>query len=225
MNIPKSNINHLTFLSGFHLHKPDYNFKEVSGKLINEIDEILNVEFQKIDVDNNLILLKSKTNKYFDIQLHSDKLIYEDSTIDFKEFQAKSFSIFEAWQKLSERAKKPRLVGTRRRFQILLEESKSKYHSFLLDNYIKNAEFDGEKKQTLFLVNSIKSHKGDDYNINLNFNEIYGEDHILEIHIDINRVDNEKIGLLTSDKISQIYNYSEFYYDNELFKNIKIDII
>jgi len=225
MKFSKYDITHLTFLAGFHLYKPDHDFSNVSGKIINEIDDILNIPFDKIPIDNNVIILKSPTNKLFEINLHADKLIYEDSILDFEEFKKKSFAILEAWQSITDRAKMLRLAGMRRRFYIKLEERKSKYHSTFIDNYIKNAKFGDEKKKVAFHVNFSNSHKAEEYNINLNFDEEFSKLHRLEIKIDVNKIDEDRIKLLTLDKIEQIFNYSDYYYKKEFFKDLNMEIL
>lgn len=224
MDINKNQIKHLTYLVGYHLFKPDFNIKEISGKLLNELDEILDMNFQKFDLDENLFILKSNENPLFEFRFQDRALIYEDTIIDSEIFHEKAIKILKLWQDLNPKAQKLKLAGIRRRFQLEIEKPNSKYHTFLYDNFIKNLNLHGKKKKVAFYTNYLCRIDTENYNININMDEFLEKKYVLEFKVDVNQIDEEMIGDITNEKVIKIFNSAKKYYNESFFDLLGINI-
>jgi hypothetical protein len=73
----KNDLKIVSYLAGFHLKKLDHDFRTNSGKLFNFLSEILETEFDVVDLDVDLILLKPKDNnvKYFGVRFDKGAIV------------------------------------------------------------------------------------------------------------------------------------------------------
>lgn len=218
----KESFKELSYLAGFHLKKPDFNFKAKAGELFNIISDITEREFEVFDIDTDLILLKNKDLRDFKIEFDSRKLVYEDAVDNFNDFQSKALQILEGWQNINPSAKILRLGGVLRRILLSNESPKGKYSSILFDNYIQNLTVGGKHKKINLHLNYDYTRKGNDYNININLDEILEKEYILECRLDINQIDLDGSKRIDFERVKNIFNFSDKYYREEFINDLNI---
>ena len=219
----KESFKELSYLAGFHLKRPDYNFKAISGKLFNLIGDITQREFDVIEIDSGLIVLKSKDVKFFEFRFEERKIVYQDEVENFEEFQSKSLQILEGWQKLNPSANTLMLGGILRRIQLSKERPQGVYRSLLFDKYFQNLTVAGKHKKVAIHLNYEYERKGNDYNINLNLDEIFEKEYTLECRLDINQIDSDGSKKIDFEKVKNIFDFSKTYYSEEFLKDLKIE--
>ncbi len=212
----------LSYLAGFHLKKQDYDFKSKSGELFNIISEITEREFEVINIDTDLLLLKNKELEFFEIRLDSRQLIYTDAVADFSNFQNKALSMLQSWQKLNPIANNLKLGGIVRRILLSEERPKGTYKSVLFDNYIKNLNVRGKNKEVNVHLNYVYTEKGKDYNVNITLDEDLGKKYQLECRLDINQTDVGGSERIDFERVKEIFYFSEKYFTEEFFKDLNI---
>ena len=218
----KESFKELSYLAGFHLKKPDYNFKAKTGELFNVISDITEREFEVLDIGDDLILLKNKDLKHFEIRFDSRKLIYEDEVETFNNFQSKALLILEGWQKLNPAAKILRLGGTMRRILLSEERPKGTYSSVLFENYIQNLSIGGKNKQISLHLNYDYTRKGNDYNVNIYLDEILEKEYLHQCRLDINQIDSDGSKRINLERVKNIFNFSDKYYREEFINDLNI---
>jgi hypothetical protein len=218
----KGNYKELSYLAGFHLKKPDYNFKSISGELFNIISDVTKREFDVFDLDTDLMILKSKEAKFFEIRFDSKQLIYVDEADDFNSFQSKAFSILQAWQKLNPSAKILKLGGVMRKILLSEEHPKGVYNSILFNNYIKNLNVGGKNKEIHIHLNYDYSRKGKEYNMNIYLDEDLGVKYQLGCRLDINQIDTDGTKRIDFERVKEIFSFADKYYKEEFFDDLNI---
>jgi len=221
----KEDLKILSYLAGFHLKKPDYDFKSKTGKLFNYVSEVTDIDFEILDFEPNLILLrpKDKNIKYFQFRFDRHAIIYEDTAENFEGFKTKALKILHHWQEINASARRLRLAGILRQIIFTEEKPLGVHDSILFDNYIKNIKVGGKNKQITVLVNYDYTRKGSDYNINLTLEELMGKKYSLECKLDINQIDSDGSKKIDNDKVEDIFNFSEKYYNEEFFSDLNLD--
>ncbi len=218
----KESFKEISYLAGFHLKKPDYNFKAKAGELFNIISDITEREFEVFDIDTNLILLRNKDLKHFVIKFYSTQLVYEDEVENFSDFQSKALQILEGWQKINPSAKTLRLGGTLRRILLSNVHPKGTYSSILFDNYIKNLTVGGKHKKINLHLNYNYTRKSNDYNVNIYLDEILEKEFLLECRLDINQIDSDGSKRIDFERVKNIFNFSDKYYREEFINDLNI---
>ncbi len=212
----------ISYLTGFHLHKPDYNSKAISGELFNFISEVTEKLFDIIPIDDSTFILKSRDNSLFEVRFHNTVLTYQDN-IEFAKFQKNSLEILKKWQELNPKAKKLRIAGLQRIFLLFSKAPKGVYNSRIFDNYLKGFDLPGKKKQVSIKINYAYERKGLDYNIILDVDELFENKYTLEMKLDINKLDFNKIGNIDSNEVVKVLEFAEKYYQEEFRKDIGLE--
>lgn len=225
MKISKDQIKPVTLLAGLHLHKPDYNWKQISGELFNFINDISACEFEIITPTDNMMVLLSPETPLWEVKFLKDKLIYTDDGNHEDRFIENTTKILEKWQELNGNAKHLRLAGLMRRFILDIEKPKSNKNSHIVSNYIKAINTDGKKLGSKIHLRLNRSMYTEDYNININLEESTEQDYSFEVHLDVNQNDLDKTKKIDSNKVKKIFRNAQKYYKNDFFKDISIDLV
>lgn len=215
-------IKPIFYLAGFHLHKPDYNLKSIRGELYNFVSEKTNRVFEIIPIDDHLEILKSAESKLFEVRFESSSLIYQDADIDYKSFKVNALEIIKKLQSLSPNAKKLKIAGVIRKILLSNEAPKSVYNSRIYDHYFKNFNISGKKKNLSLHLNYTYDKRGLDYNINLNIDEVLKKNYSYEMRIDVNKYDFDRVGNIDFNKVIEIFEFAEKYFNEELFNDINL---
>jgi hypothetical protein len=224
MELEKSALKPISYLAGFHLHRPDYNIKSIKGELYNFIMEQTNKVFDIIQIDDNLEICKIKGDKNFEIKYESSSLIYQDGEIEYKTFKDNALGLLKKWQSLCSSANHLKISGILRRVLISIDAPKGVYNSRIYDNYLTNLNISEKKKSLSLHINYSYQKGGLDYNINLNLDEVLKKDYEYEFRLDVNKFDFDKLMNIDYSTSLEIFNFSEKYYEKEFFEDIGIQL-
>jgi len=224
MELEKSALKPISYLAGFHLHRPDYNIKSIKGELYNFIMEKTNKVFDIIQIDDNLEICKIKGDKNFEIKYESSSLIYQDGEVEYKIFKDNALSILKKWQSLCSSANHLKISGILRKVLINIDAPKGVYNSRVYDNYLTNLNISEKKKSLSLHINYSYQKGGLDYNINLNLDEVLKKDYEYEFRLDVNKFDFDKLMNIDYSTSLEIFNFAERYYEKEFFEDIGIQL-
>ena len=212
------------YMAGFHLRKPDFNFKSISGEMFNNIRDILNIDFDVIPFDDNVFILKSlKEKKGFAFNYEIDRIIYQDANIPYEKFESNAFKLLELWQRINKNAAYLRLAGIVFNVDVKIDKPKGIYHSRIYDNYFKDLGIKEKKKQVDFHINYILEKAGRNFNINMNFVELLEKKYSFNIRLDINEIDEDGTKKLDFDRAKQVFEFAKNYLEQDLLNFIKVD--
>ncbi|MBL1121408.1 MAG: hypothetical protein D8M26_00800 [Ignavibacteriae bacterium] len=212
------------YVAGFHLRKPDFNFKAISGEMFNNVRDILNIDFDVIQLDENVYILKAlKDNKGFAFNYEFDRIIYQDANLPYEKFESNAFKLLELWQRINKNATYLRLAGIIFNVDVKIDKPLGTYHSRIYDNYFKDLGIKEKKKQVDFHINYIIEKSGRDFNINMNFIELLEKKYSFNIRLDINEIDVDGTKKIDFIRTKQIFEFAKNYYDQEILKFIKVE--
>lgn len=224
MKITINDIEIQKYLAGFHLRKPDYNFKAISGEFFNKIRDILNKDFDVIPLDDNVIILKELKETTFAFNYERDRIIYQDADITYEKFEANAFQILEQWQKLNKNANYLRLAGLICGMKLKVDKPKGVYNSRIYDNYLKEMGIKEKKRQADFHINYLVEKNNRDYNININFIETLEKKYKYTAQLDVNEIDEDGTKKIDIKRAQEVFIFANNYLRQDFLNFIKIDV-
>jgi len=220
MEIKKENIQISSCLVGFHSFRKDHNYGNYKANLINDIQSLLNLDFDTLKI-GGLDILKIGLEESFEIRLTPNTIIYQDR-LEFEELTSKAKEILNIWLKYSPNVKLS-LIGFVTNFDITLDKPTETNRFRLKDQYFKNFRIGKKLKGIDFRFNYLLNHKGYDYNVLLSLIEKDDKNYVLQGNVDFNATTDNKISGLLKDACDRVFNGAKDYFENDLlqFFNLK----
>lgn len=220
MEIKKENIQISSCLVGFHSFRKDHNYGNYKANLINDIQSLLNLDFDTLKI-GGLDILKIGLEESFEIRLTPNTIIYQDR-LEFEELTSKAKEILNIWLKYSPNVKLS-LIGFVTNFDITLDKPTETNRFRLKDQYFKNFRIGKKLKGIDFRFNYLLNHKGYDYNVLLSLIEKDDKNYVLQGNVDFNATTDNKISGLPKDACDRVFNGAKDYFENDLlqFFNLK----
>jgi len=215
VEITKENIQVTSYLVGFHSFRKDHNYGNYKANLINDIQALLNLNFDTLKI-GGLDILKIGLEESFEIRLTPNIVIYQDQ-LEFNEITANAKEILNIWLKYSPNVKLS-LIGFVTNFDITLDKPGGVNNLRLKDQYFKNFRIGKKLKSIDFRFNYLLNYKSHDYNVQLSMLEKDEKDYLLQGTIDFNETTDNKISGLPKDACDRIFSSAKEYFENELFQ-------
>lgn len=215
MEIKKENILVTSYLVGFHSFRKDHNYGNYKANLINDIQSLLNLNFDTLKI-GGLDILKVGLEESFEIRLTPNIIIYQDK-LEFEKLTSNAKEILNIWLKYSPNVKLS-LIGFVTNFDITLDKPTETNRFRLKDQYFKNFRVGKKLKSIDFRFNYLLNHKGHDYNVLLSLIEKEDQNYVLQGTVDFNATTDNKISGLPKDVCDRIFNDAKDYFENDLFQ-------
>lgn len=215
----EKNIQITSHLIGFHSFRKDHNYGNYKASLINDLQGILNVNFDNLKVAG-MDILKNGNDEIFEIKLTPNSLIYQDS-LNFEEMVSNSKQMLQAWLNYSPNVKLS-LVGSVTNFQYILDKP-TESNTFRLKNRFFNDFSIGKKIKGIdFSFNYIENHKGYDYNIILTLLEKIEKQYILLGTIDFHEKTDNMMSGISLEACDRIFSSGKEYFEEKLINILNI---
>jgi len=222
MEIKKENIQVSSYLVGFHSFRKDHNYGYYKANLINDIQSLLNLNFDTLKI-GGLDILKVGLEESFEIRLTPSTIVYQDK-LAFEELTSNAKEILNIWLKHSPNVKLS-LIGFVTNFDITLDKLTETNRFRLKEQYFKNFRIGKKLKGIDFRFNYLLNYKGHDYNVHLSMLEKDDKDYIFQGIADFNETTENKISGLPKESCDRVFSAAKEYFENELFQffNLKDD--
>jgi hypothetical protein len=215
MEIKKENIKVASLLVGLHSFRKDHNYGNYKANLINDIQSLLNLNFDTIKI-GGLDILKVGMEDSFEIRLTPNTIIYQDK-LEFDEITSNAKEILNIWLKYSPNVKLS-LIGFVTNFDIDLDKPAETNRFRLKDQYFKNFRIGKKLKGIDFRFNYTVNFKGHDYNVLLSMVEKDDKNYILQGTVDFNETTDNKISGLPKESCDTVFLTAKDYFENDLFQ-------
>lgn len=222
MEVKKENIQVTSYLVGLHSFRKDHNYGNYKANLINDIQSLLNLNFDILKI-GGLDILKVGLEDSFEIRLTPNTIIYQDK-LEFDKITSNAKEILNIWLKYSPNVKLS-LIGLVINFDIKLKKPAENNHFSLKDQYFRNFNIGNKLKSVDFRLNYLLKYKGRDYNVHLSMLEKDDKEYILQGNVDFNETTENNISGLSKESCDRVFFAAKDYFENELFQffNLKED--
>lgn len=222
MEIKKENIQISSYLVGLHSLRKDHNYGNYKANLINDIQTLLNLNFDTLKI-GGLDILKVGLEDSFEIRLTPNTIIYQDK-LEFNTIISNAKEILNIWLKYSPNVKLS-LIGFVTNFDISLDKPIETNHFRLKDQYFKNFRIGKKLKGIDFRFNYLAIYKEHDYNVLLSMVEKDDQNYIFQGTVDFNETTDNKISGLPKESCDRVFLAAKEYFENDLFQffNLKED--
>lgn len=215
MKIKKEDIQVTSYLVGLHSFRKDHNYGNYKANLINDIQSLLNLNFDILKI-GGLDILKVGLEDSFEIRLTPNTIIYQDK-LEFDNITSNAKEILNIWLKYSPNVKLS-LIGLVINFDISFRKPSETNYLRLKDQYFKNFQIGKKLKGVDFRFNYLLNYKGHDYNVHLSMLEKDDKDYILQGAVDFNETTENNISGLPKESCDRVFNAAKEYFENELFQ-------
>lgn len=215
MEIKNENIKVTSYLVGLHSFRKDHNYGNYKANLINDIQSLLNLNFDILKI-GGLDILKVGLEDSFEIRLTPSTIIYQDK-LAFEEITSSAKNILNIWLKYSPNVKLS-LIGFVINFDITLDKPSETNHFRLKEQYFQDFRIGKKLKGIDFRFNYLVNFNGHDYNVHLSMLEKGDKDYILQGTVDFNATTENKISGLPIDSCDRVFSAAKEYFANELFQ-------
>lgn len=217
MELKKENIVVSSYLVGLHSFRKDHNYGNYKNNLINDIQSLLNSNFESIKI-GGVDILKTGLLEDFEIRLTPSNIIYQDK-LGFNEITSNAKEILNIWLKYSPNVRLS-LIGLVTNFNVSVDKPNITNHYRLKEQYFKNFKIGDKIKGIDFRFNYSVNYKGYDYNVQLSLLEKDEKQYIYQGNIDFNETTENQISGLTKDSCDRIFNASKDYFEDAILKFI-----
>ena len=219
MKTKKDRIKVISYLVGFHSFRKDHNYGNYKANFINDIQSLLNLNFDTLKV-GGLDILKIGLDDNFEIRLTPNTVVYQDSC-EFDQITSNAKELMNIWLKYSPNVKLS-LIGLVTNFDIMLDKPIETNHFRLKERYFKDFQIGKKLKGIDFRLNYLLNYNGHDYNVHLSMLEQDEKNYLLQGSIDFNETTENKISGLSKDACDRIFIASKEYFENELFEFLSL---
>ncbi len=220
MQIGKENINISSYLVGFHSFRKDHNYGNYKTNLINDLQALLNLNFNSFKV-GGIDILKVNLDDLFEIRLTPNTIVYQDN-LGFDEIVKNANEIVKLWSRYSPNVKLS-LIGLVTNFDINISKPTNQHDYRLMKTYFKDFYIGKKLKGIDLRLNYSVSVKSYDYNVNLTLIEKDEKDYILQGSIDFNATTENTISGLKFDCSDRTFSAARDYFEDDLFQFLNLE--
>lgn len=217
MEIKKDDIQITSFLVGLHSFRKDHNYGNYKNNLINEIQTLLNLNFESLKI-GAVDILKTGLEEEFEIRLTPSTIIYQDK-LSLMEITANAKNILDIWLKYSPNIKLS-LVGLVKNFIIPSQKPNDPTIFRLKDQFFKPFKLGDKTKSIDFKFNYIINYKSHDYNVHLSLMEKRDKEYLYQGSLDFNETTENNISGISKESCDRIFDDAKNYFENEFINFI-----